>query len=85
MARVQVGIIADRDEKGNFLPARPLYREIPDEEYKRMKNSFWLGGRIPLSKEAEQDIYELFADLFKAHRRAMREAGLTPQTKGAKK
>ena len=84
MARVQVGIIADRDENGNFLPARPLYREIPDGEYEKMKDSFWLGGRIPLSREAERDMYELFADQIKAHRRAMRKAGLL-HTKGETK
>lgn len=30
MARVEVGLIAYRDKDGNFLPARPLYREVPD-------------------------------------------------------
>ncbi len=30
MAQVEIGLIAYRDKDGNFLPARPIYREIPD-------------------------------------------------------
>lgn len=32
MARVQVGIIAKRDAAGNFLPAKPIFREVEQKE-----------------------------------------------------
>ncbi len=32
MAQVEVGLVAYRDKDGNFLPARPIYREVPDED-----------------------------------------------------
>ncbi len=32
MARVQVGIFAERDADGNFFPAVPIYREVAGEE-----------------------------------------------------
>ena len=32
MAQVEVGLIAYRDKDGNFLPARPIYREVSDED-----------------------------------------------------
>ena len=75
MAKVQVGIIVYRDENGNFLPEkRPIYREFPDAP--NPNESLCLGD-IPLSAQAEQDVYKLFADKFRAHRRAMQEAGIT--------
>lgn len=30
MAKVMVGVIARRREDGTFLPAQPIYREIPE-------------------------------------------------------
>lgn len=32
MAYIPVGIIAARDENGNFLPARPIYIDAADKE-----------------------------------------------------
>ena len=32
MARVQAGIVAKRDAAGNFLPARPIYKEDKEEK-----------------------------------------------------
>ena len=43
MAKVQVGFVAFRDEKGNFLPkTKPIYREIPDEVLKSEDGGFYL-------------------------------------------
>ena len=74
MAKVQVGIIAYRDEKGNFLPkTKPIYRDFPNVPEPHDGLSL---GNIPLSERAERDVYKLFADKFREHQRALREAGL---------
>ena len=58
MARVQVGFVADRTPDGNFLPPRPIYREIPDEIVE--KDEY-----LPLD-----DLAKVFADKFMAYKRA---------------
>ncbi len=40
MARIQVGIIADRDSAGRFKNPRPIYKEVePDAETERFKEN----------------------------------------------
>ena len=76
MAKVQVGFVAFRDEKGNFLPkTKPIYREIPDEVLKKAKaeDSICFCG-APIPKEAEDELIRLFAKKFLEHRRAMLDA-----------
>lgn len=31
MKKIIVGTVAKRDKDGNFLPSKPIYREIPDD------------------------------------------------------
>lgn len=38
MARIQVGIIADRDSAGRFINPRPIYKEVePDAETEKFR------------------------------------------------
>ncbi len=76
MARIQVGFVAFRDEKGNFLPkTKPIYREIPDEAAKEAEagDPIRICG-APITKEAEDELIRLFAKKFLEHRRAMMDA-----------
>lgn len=76
MAKVQVGIIVYRDEEGNFLPkTQPVYRDFPNVP--NTPDERLCLGDIPLSPRAERDVVKLFADRFRAHRRALQEAGIT--------
>ncbi|MBQ2735522.1 MAG: hypothetical protein IJF33_06785 [Clostridia bacterium] len=81
MAKVQVGIIVYRDEKGNFLPeTQPIYRELPDVP--NTPDEYLCLGDVPLSPQAERDVYKLFADKFRAHRRAMQARSNTSKCGG---
>lgn len=39
MAFIQVGIIAYRKPNGEFLPAKPIYEEIPDDQLTKSKTT----------------------------------------------
>ncbi len=60
MALVMVGTIALRSPDGNFLPAKPIYREI--EEPKETSEY------LPFDELAE-----IFADKFKTYKAAQRK------------
>lgn len=47
--RVQIGVIAERDKDGNFLPAQPLY----SREDKKMKEQ---------KEKLENEVADFFAD-----------------------
>lgn len=53
MTKVQTGVIAFRDEKGNFLPAKPIYEDIPDTEAKTCGSALC------------SEFAKLFIDIFK--------------------
>lgn len=53
MARIQIGTIAYRKPNGEFLPSRPIYRDVPD--------STVADKHIPYGEAAE-----IFAKKYKA-------------------
>ena len=57
MALVQVGIIALRAPDGTFLPATPIYRDLPVNER----------GRTEQEEKATQEISKIFAQKFKEY------------------
>ena len=68
MAFVQVGTMALRSPSGEFLPSEPIYREIAeDQEYP--------SEYLPLDELAE-----IFADKFKAHKAAKSRRKKTEDT-----
>lgn len=61
MAKVMVGVIAHRREDGTFLPAQPIYREIPEFP----EDSY---EHYPFER-----IVDYFAEKYLAHLRALRK------------
>ena len=57
MALVKVGIIALRSPDGNFLPATPIYKELPVNER----------GRTEQEEKATDEISNLLAGKFKEY------------------
>ncbi|MDN0033281.1 hypothetical protein QVN85_10235 [Oscillibacter valericigenes] len=55
MALVQVGIMALRSPDGNFLPATPIYKELPVNER----------GRTAQEEKTTTDISKLLASKYK--------------------
>ena len=55
MALVQVGIMALRSPDGKFLPATPIYKELPVNE----------GGRTAQEEKTTTDISKLLASKYK--------------------
>jgi len=62
VALVKVGVIALRSPSGDFLPEEPIYRDIPEEKPE--------SEYIPLD-----ELGELFADKFKAYKKAQKDGG----------
>ncbi len=57
MALVKVGIIALRSPDGNFLPATPIYKELPVNER----------GRTEQEEKATTEVSKLLAGKFKEY------------------
>ena len=57
MAMVQVGIVAIRAPDGSFLPATPIYKDLPVNER----------GRTEQEEKATSEISKLLAGKFKAY------------------
>lgn len=68
MALVQVGTMALRSPSGEFLPSEPIYREIAEEHESQ-------SDYLPLDELAE-----IFADRFKAHKAAKSRRKKTEDT-----
>lgn len=64
MALVKVGIIALRSPDGNFLPATPIYKELPVNER----------GRTEQEEKATDEISKLLAGKFKEYMDGCRAA-----------
>ena len=56
MAKVMIGCIGFRGEDGEFMPAKPIYRDIPGIETDEESNYLPMDALIAL-----------FADKYKAH------------------
>ena len=65
MAMVQVGIIALRAPDGSFLPATPIYKDLPVNER----------GRTEQEEKATTEISKLLAGTFKEYMDGCRAAG----------
>ena len=65
MAMVQVGIIALRAPDGSFLPATPIYKDLPVNER----------GRTEQEEKATTEISRLLARKFKEYMDGCRAAG----------
>ncbi|SCJ79192.1 Uncharacterised protein [uncultured Flavonifractor sp.] len=57
MALVKVGIIALRSPDGDFLPATPIYKDLPVNER----------GRTAQEEKATEEISRLLAERFKEY------------------
>lgn len=68
MPKVCVGIIAGRDAAGNFLPARPIYRDIEDEKVNKDTG---------MTKEEEKNC-DTFANAMARYINECRKAGVKP-------
>lgn len=67
MAYIPVGIIAARDENGNFLPSRPIYIEATGREV--------LASDMTKKQAADNDAFtEYMVQRFMAYQRAARKA-----------
>lgn len=64
MALVQVGIIALRSPDGDFLPATPIYKDLPVNER----------GRTTREEKATEEISRLLAEKFKEYIDGCRKA-----------
>lgn len=64
MALVQVGIIALRSPDGDFLPATPIYKDLPVNER----------GRTVQEEKATEEISRLLAKKFKEYIDGCRKA-----------
>ena len=64
MALVQVGIIALRSPDGEFLPATPIYKDLPVNER----------GRTVQEEKATEEISRLLAQKFKEYIDGCRKA-----------
>lgn len=64
MALVQVGIIALRSPDGDFLPATPIYKDLPVNER----------GRTVQEEKATEEISRLLAEKFKEYIDGCRKA-----------
>lgn len=65
MALVQVGIMALRSPNGEFLPATPIYKELPVNER----------GRTAQEEKATAEISSLLAGKFKQYIDGSRQCG----------
>lgn len=65
MALVKVGLIALRSPDGEFLPATPIYKEIPVNER----------GRTELEEAAVSEISRILAMKYKEYIEGCRKAG----------
>ena len=65
MAMVQVGIVALRAPDGSFLPAAPIYKELPVNER----------GRTEQEEKATTEISKRLAGKFKEYMDGCRVAG----------
>ena len=65
MAMVQVGIIVLRAPDGSFLPATPIYKDLPVNER----------GRTEQEEKATTEISKLLAGKFKEYMDGRRAAG----------
>ena len=65
MAMVQVGIIALRAPEGSFLPATPIYKDLPVNER----------GRTEQEEKATTEISKRLARKFKEYMDGCRAAG----------
>lgn len=65
MALVKVGIIALRSPDGNFLPATPIYKELPVNER----------GRTAQEEKATEEISSILAQKFKEYIDGCRKEG----------
>jgi len=66
MALVKVGIVALRAPDGSFLPAEPIYKELPVNER----------GRTVQEEKSTEEISKLLAGKFKAYIDGCKAAGL---------
>ncbi len=69
MAMVQVGVIALRTPDGNFLPATPLYKEIPDENINKET------GMTHAEESAYSDLATMLAKKFKQYKDGCKNIG----------
>lgn len=69
MALVQVGIMALRSPNGEFLPATPIYKELPVNER----------GRTTQEEKATAEISSLLAGKFKQYIDGCRAAGTSEE------
>ncbi len=67
MAYIPVGIIAARDEKGNFLPSRPIYIETTNKEVLP-------SGMTKKQTEDNEDFTEYMSQRYWAYRSAKQKA-----------
>lgn len=65
MALVQVGIIALRSPDGEFLPATPIYKELPANER----------GRTEMEEKETSEISRILAMKYKEYIDGCRKAG----------
>lgn len=70
MALVQVGIIALRSPDGDFLPATPIYKDLPVNER----------GRTAQEERATEEISRLLAQKFKEYIDGCRKEGRSQKT-----
>lgn len=68
MARVCVGIIAERDAAGNFLPAKPIYRNTDDSK---------INEATGMTKQEEKSC-DLFANAMARYISECKKAGIDP-------
>ena len=62
MAMVQVGVMALRTPDGEFLPATPIYKEIPDEDFNKKT------GMTHAEERACDELAVLLAKKFKQYK-----------------
>ncbi len=67
MPYIQVGVIAARDESGNFQPSRPIYIEAADREVLP-------SGMTKKQAADNEDFTEYMVQRFKVYQRAARKA-----------
>ena len=66
--KVQAGIIAKRDAAGNFLPAKPIYREVEEAEISKTTG---------MTKQEDQ-CCDLFANAMVRYIKECRKKGIDP-------
>lgn len=71
MAMIEIGVLALRSPDGSFLPAQPIYREVPDElltVYPDVKEGEPL--QEPFICEFQDKVGKIFEEQIKEIRRA---------------